>query len=329
MQEFRQPQLAVSAKMVAMTFGAGNNVYFSASTDRGSTFSKPMKVSESGKLSLGRHRGPRVAITDSAIVISAIAGEKGGGADGDLIAWRSTDGGRTWSQGVKVNDVAGSAREGLHAMSSGGGVLFATWLDLRSKGTKLYGASSDNGGATWSKNVLVYESPEGTICQCCHPSLLVDSKGTIHAMFRNALDGSRDMYVARSTDGGRTFGAGEKQGAGTWLLNACPMDGGGLAMAPQGKVVTVWRRDKEVFLSREGGREVSLGAGKDPSIVAGKDGIYAAWSSGLGLLASIPGGNDPVSLASEGTFVQLAGVPGGPVIAAWEAKGSITVRALP
>ena len=30
---------------------------------------------------------------------------------------------------------------------------------------------SQDGGATWSKNVLLYESPGGTICQCCAPSL--------------------------------------------------------------------------------------------------------------------------------------------------------------
>ncbi len=327
--EYRQPQLAVSAKMVAMTFGAGNGVYFSASTDKGATFSKPVQVAEPGKLSLGRHRGPRVAITDSAIVISAVAGEKGGGADGDLIAWRSTDGGKAWSQPVKINDVAGSAREGLHAMAAGGGVLFAAWLDLRDKGTKLYGAFSDNGGATWSRNILVYESPEGTICQCCHPSLLVDRTGTIHAMFRNALGGARDMYVARSRDRGRTFTAAEKQGTGTWPLNACPMDGGGLAITPQGNLATSWRRDREIFLTPEAGREISLGTGKDPSIAAGTDGIYAAWSSGHGLLLSVPGGKPPVNMAAVGAFVQLAAVPGGPVIAAWEANGVITVRALP
>jgi hypothetical protein len=317
---FRQPQLAAGAKMTALTFGAGNAVYFSASSDGGASFSKPVKVSEQGKLSLGRHRGPRVAIAGDSIVISAIAGEKGGGADGDLVAWRSADGGKSWSAGVRVNDIAGSAREGLHAMASGEGVLFAAWLDLRAKGTRLYGAASTDGGATWSKNVLVYASPDGSICQCCHPSLFVDSHGAIHAMFRNALAGARDMYIARSTDGGKTFGAAEKQGAGTWPLEACPMDGGGL-------MATAWRRDKDVFLSTEPGHEILLGPGKDPAIAAGADGIYTAWSSGPGLRVSAPG--KPVAdLASAGAFVQLASAPGGTVIAAWESNGSIVVTTL-
>src|SRR5262249_10192118 len=139
--QYRQPQLASDGKMVALVFGSGTTVYFSASHDQGRTFSSPVKVAEAPLLALGRHRGPRVAITPSAIVVSALVGTKNPpGSDGDLKAWRSTDGGRTWSAGVSMNDVAASAREGLHSMVAGpDGMLFATWLDLRQKGTRLYG----------------------------------------------------------------------------------------------------------------------------------------------------------------------------------------------
>jgi hypothetical protein len=131
---FKQPQLAVSAKLTALTFGSGNAIYFAASADGAKTFSKPVKVAEPGVLSLGNHRGPRIAITSSAIVISAIAGAKGKGQDGDLLSWRSTDGGKTWSQPVQINDVPGAPREGLHAMTARGDTLFATWLDLATRG---------------------------------------------------------------------------------------------------------------------------------------------------------------------------------------------------
>lgn len=326
--DFKQPQLAADTKMVAMTFGAGRAVYFSASHDRGRTFSKPVKVAEEGPLALGRHRGPRIAITPGAIVISAVVGQRGGGADGDLRAWRSTDGGSTWSSGVTVNDVPAAAREGLHAMAAGGGLVFATWLDLRTKGTRLYGAHSRDGGATWSKNVLVYESPDGRICECCHPSAMVDSKGAIWAMWRNALGGSRDMYLARSTDGGHRFSAAEKLGAGTWPLNACPMDGGGLALASDGKVVTVWRRANKVYLAPAGTRETVLDEGKDPAVAFGREGAYVVWSHGPGLRARVPGKSEPVALADEGGYAQVVAAPDGPVLAAWESRGRIVTRAL-
>jgi BNR repeat-like domain len=325
--EFRQPQMTVSGNTLAVTFGAGNAIYFSTSTNRGESFTPPVKVAESGVLSLGRHRGPRVAVSGPAYVISAVVGETGRGVDGDLIAWRSTDNGKTWSAGAKVNDVPGSAREGLHAMAAGpDGLLYVTWLDLRAKGTRLYGAHSTDRGVTWSKNVLVYESPQGTICECCHPSLAVGARGTVSAMWRNALDGSRDLYLAGSSDGGMTFGAPEKLGAGTWPLKGCPMDGGGLARAADGRIVSVWRREDQVYLAPAGGMETKIEEGKDPAIAATSEGVYAAWSTAAGLRARVPGKPAPVPLAPEGGYVQLAAFGDGAVVAAWETKGSIAFR---
>ena len=87
-----------------------------------------------------------------------------------------------------------AAREGLHGFAAGpGNVLFAVWLDLRRDassegGTKLYGTISRDGGQSWEKNVRVYASPDGTICQCCHPSVTIDAKGVLHVMWRNASE---------------------------------------------------------------------------------------------------------------------------------------------
>ncbi len=326
--DYRQPQLAVRQDLVAVTFGGGDHVYYAGSRDVGLTFSKPVVVSTGGKLALGRHRGPRIALLDSGIVISAVVGEKGGGADGDLMAWRSTDQGKTWSAPVPVNDVPGAAREGLHAMAGRGNTLFAVWLDLREKGTRLYGAASTDGGKTWSKNVVVYTSPDGHICECCHPSVAISRSGTIYAMWRNWLRGSRDMYLAQSDDGGRSFHEADKLGAGTWPLKACPMDGGGLAVSPDGAVVSVWRREREIFLAPSGGAETDVGEGSDPAIAYGRDGFYAIWKTGTGLFARVPGRPEPSRVSFEGAFPQLAATPGGLVLAAWEEKGAITVRAV-
>jgi hypothetical protein len=76
-----------------LTFGAGKAIYFSASRDAGLTFSAPVKVAEAEVLPLGRHRGPRIALSDGTIIISAVAGKKvaegphahGLPSDGDLL----------------------------------------------------------------------------------------------------------------------------------------------------------------------------------------------------------------------------------------------------
>ncbi|WP_321472860.1 sialidase family protein [uncultured Paludibaculum sp.] len=332
----RQPQVAAAHGQVAMAFGGPGAVYFAASADQGKSFGAPVKVADTPVLALGRHRGPRLAITDSALVITAVAGEKKDGgphahglpADGNLLAWRSTDKGKTWSYVGPVNDEPGSAREGLHAMAAGpNGKIFAVWLDLRSKGTKLYGSQSNDGGKTWSKNVLVYESPSGTICQCCHPSAVIDAKGGIWVMWRNVIEGSRDLYVARSGDGVR-FEAAAKQGVSTWKLDACPMDGGGLYVEG-GKVTSAWRRESDIFVVEPGKPERRLAAGKDSAIAKGRGGAYVAWTRGTGGVEVLaPGGSEPKPLSPDGSFVSLTTLPDGTVLAAWETPRGIESRRL-
>ncbi len=332
----RQPQLASGNGLVAMAFGAGSQIYFSASPDGGNTFGTPVKVAEVGALALGRHRGPRLAILKNSMVITAIAGQTvatgphahGLPDQGDLLVWRSTDQGRTWTRSGKINDVPGAAREGLHAMVvAPNGTLSAAWLDLRAKGTQLYGSQSSDGGLTWAKNQLIYSSPEGTICQCCHPALAADSAaGSLWVMWRNVMEGHRDLYAARSGDG-LNFGAAQKLGTGTWKLNACPMDGGGLAVS-DGKVTSAWRRDSDVFLSASGEPDQKIGTGKDVALTITRSGPVVAWTADGGIQAVLPGSAEPVAVGKPGAFVNLLTLPDGAVLAAWETGTSIETKRL-
>jgi hypothetical protein len=220
-------------------------VYCAVSRDGGKSYAEPVKVGSAGVMALGMRRGPRVTATSKGVVVTAICGEKGGGKDGDLLAWRSSDGGKTWQGPVSVNSVPGSAREGLHGMAGAvDGLVYSVWLDLRAKKSEVYGAVSADGGKTWEHEKLVYESPDRNVCECCHPSVAYDPKGGLHVLWRNQIAGARDMYLIDSTDGGKTFGKAVKLGSGTWMLKACPMDGGGLAANAAGRVETVWMRNR-------------------------------------------------------------------------------------
>jgi hypothetical protein len=225
---------------------------------------------------------------------------------------------------VTVNDRATSAREGLHAMAGdGAGHLAAVWLDDRigPKGKRLWGAFSKDAGATWSKNVMLYESPSGTICECCHPSLAASGNGEFVVMWRNALAGSRDMYTMRLRDGAPASDP-EKQGTGTWKLEACPMDGGGLVLR-NGQIASAWRREKEVWLAEARKPDTRLGVGQDVALAANNQGFYVAWSTPAGIEVHIPNSATPTSLSAAGAFPTLLALPDGSILAAWEENGAI------
>lgn len=332
---YRQPQLAAGSGMVAMAFANVGSVMIAISSDKGRSFSSPRKVSEAPVLATGRHRGPRVLFTGHDIVVSAVVGSTlatgehahGLPSDGDLLVWRSADKGRTWSKPSIVNDVPGASREGLHAVAyDGHGQLAAAWLDLRNTGTRLYGAISNDDGATWSKNTLIYEAPGGTICQCCAPSLApTGAPGSFTVMFRNVLGNSRDLYSLQIRDG-KVITAPAKVGSGTWNINACPMDGGGMLYSG-GHLTTAWRRGDDVFLSTPTQPETRIGAGVDIALAETGGRVWVAWQK-AGKVTAWTAGRTEVLEEQGGGFPALLGLSNGEVLAAWESDGKISTRVL-
>jgi BNR repeat-like domain len=322
----QQPQLAVDATgAIHVVYGVNDVVCYRTSANGGQTFSKPAELTFAHAMSLGMRRGPRIAASEKGICITAIGGKQGKGRDGDVLAMCSTDGGKNWTGPVQVNDVDDAAREGLHAMAAGPrGEICCVWLDLRNRATEIMAAISLDGGQTWSKNILVYKSPDGSVCECCHPSVTIDERGRILVQWRNSLGGNRDIYVASSSDGGKSFGAAQKLGTGSWPLRACPMDGGAIAVSGN-QISSVWRRDKSLYLTTSASNtEQLLGPGEQPWIAATKQGSYIIWLSKRGEEANLlsPGSKTPTKIgAKAGDPVIAAGPKGaGPVVAAWESR---------
>ncbi len=327
----QQPQVAVDRKgRIHVVCGGRDTVYYAASADGGATCDPLLAAFDCRNLSLGRRRGPRIAVSDGTVVVTAIGGEKGKGQDGDLQAWRREENGR-WSGPVRVNDVAGSAREGLHGMASGpDGTIWCVWLDLRDKGTSVYGARSSDGGRTWGENVLVYRYPGKSVCECCHPSVAVGPENHVAVLFRNSIGGNRDMFVTRSIDG-QTFDAGKPVAARNWKLAACPMDGGMLALSPRGdEAWAIYRREQKVYLTafqgdavadgKAGAREEELlGSGDQPTVTALTSGPLSVWTNSGDLMIREPGDENSRRLAQGARFPSAASDPSGQLAAVvWE-----------
>ena len=320
----RAPSVAVGADgACVLVFASGDEIRCTRSLDGGVSFGEPVRVGAAGALAAGPTRGPRAALTSDVLVVLTVCG----GQQGDLLAWRSTDRGANWKGPVRVNDVHGSANEGLHAVAAApDGSLLAVWLDHRGQGAELWGDWSDDGGATWSGDERLYASPDGSVCECCAPSVAFDpSSGRAILMWRNHLGGDRDLWTL-ALRRGESAAARTPRAAGTghWTLDACPMAGGGLAVSRRGELLTFWRRESELYLSAPGLPETDLGAGRESAAAAGPDGFELVWTNGDGhvLAARAVGlGAAPASRElGRGLNVSVGGAPDGrgPVLAAWE-----------
>lgn len=266
----QMPNLSIdNSGNVHLVYGNGDSILYSYSTDNGKSFSSSSVIAILPKLAASHMRGPQIAATSKGLVVTACNNM------GDIFSFTKDQSG-SWSQPVRVNDVDTIAKENLMALSADGNNAFAVWLDLRDGHNRIYRAKSTDGGKSWSKNMLVYASPDATVCECCKPSVVVKGNN-VYVMFRNWLKGNRDLYLIQSKDGGNTFGQAQKLGNGSWALNGCPMDGGGLAINENGNAETVWNRKGAIYACEPGKEERKLGEGRNCTMETVNDKNVYAW----------------------------------------------------
>ena len=120
------------------------------------------------------------------------------------------------------------------------------------------------------------------------------------------------------------FTPAEKQGSGTWHLNACPMDGGGVTWGSAG-VSSVWRREDGIFLSTPGVPERRIGVGRDPVIAAGPSGLDLAWTTPDGIMLQR---GTTTRLVGAGKAAALLAFPTHTLLA-WEQQGQVVTKVVP
>ena len=299
---------------IHLIYGSGDSIFYSWSADNASSFSKPSLIAALPDAYTFAMRGPQIAATKNGIVVTACT------AAGNIYPfYKEADG--NWVKGNKVNDVDTVAKEGLMALSADGDNVFAVWLDLReNKRNKIYGARSRDGGKSWSKNVMVYTSPDTTVCECCKPSVVI-KENNVYVMFRNFLHGNRDLYLIKSNDNGNTFNKAEKLGTRNWKLNGCPMDGGGLVVNKDGGIQTVWRREGKIFAAVPGVPEKEIGEGKGCTIETVNNKNVYAWTEKGEIVLLTP--NAQKKILGKGSLPVLKALNDEHVICVWENEHQI------
>ena len=257
-----QPQLSVDTKgIIRVVFGRNDSIFCATSTNQGYTFSVPVLVVKVNGMHLGMSRGPQIASSSRTSLITAM--DKAG----DIHFFQLDNKANKWVSKGYVNDLRLSAPEGLMGLAADKNEnYYAVWLDTRQeKKNNIYFSSLGPTQKGWSKNKLVYQSPDGHVCECCKPNIAVKNN-QVAIMFRNWVSGSRDMYLLQSVSGGSNFDPAQKLGEGTWPLKACPMDGGGLVFDSKGNIQTTWQRQGIVYTCRPGKPEIKVAAGRGSSI---------------------------------------------------------------
>lgn len=319
-----QPQITLdNSENVRIVYGRADSIFCLTSTNKGETFSEPVLVGRINGMHLGMTRGPQLASSAQYSVIT--------GMDtlGNIHFFQLTHSTNKWQYKGRINDIPSSAPEGLMSIAADTkDNFYAVWLDLRQNRRNNICFSSLSGkSGKWKKNELIYISPDGHVCECCKPSIAVNG-GNVAVMYRNWLNGSRDLYVIKSENAGKSFQEAKKLGLDTWKLVACPMDGGDIRVDTDGKIQTVWRREGLVYYCQPKERELNVAKGKSCSIVADK-------TSNKGLVITLQDGenvklvglnNQNEINVGKGKFLKSAVLGNKEVLCVWEQNKNIRYR---
>jgi hypothetical protein len=307
-----QPHISRDSKgTIRVVYGQKDRIYCVTSGDNGVTFSVPILVAELPDMHLGMSRGPQIASSAKYSIITAMD------KTGNIQWFRLDNSTRKWEKMGTLNDLKGSCPEGLMSIAADkDDNFYAVWLDIRTGNhNQIYFSTLSGSAKQWSSNRLVYQSPDGHVCECCQPSIQAEGQ-IVAVMFRNWLGGSRDLYLLRSSNKGRSFEKAQKLGYDTWQLNGCPMDGGGVTVDPSGAIHTVWQRKGIVYYCQPGKKELSLGKGRTCSIAPGREPVISMEKGDT--LEVVQPLQQRTMVIGTGSFLQSLPLPDNTTLCVWE-----------
>jgi hypothetical protein len=191
--------------------GAFHQVYMRGTRDAGATWSAETRISdEIGYEPVAADPclvGDRAAQAPGSEVLHCVMNDWRGNVPGgrypDVFHSRTTDGGASWSNGVRINDVTQRYQQvsSRSLVLLPDGTLTAGWLDSDAV-SLLRTCRSTDSGATWSASVRVDDPALGGVGTY---SSIASAGPTVFASFF-CYQTSWDLFFRPSYDGGRTWG---------------------------------------------------------------------------------------------------------------------------
>jgi hypothetical protein len=363
--------LAASGREVVVTWAASargsTDVYAAASRDDGQTFGSATRVNDlAGDARVSGEQGPHASVGSGVAVVWCSKA----GTSARIRAARSGPGAMTFARAITVHpeDLPG-ARGWASLARDPEGNAHVVWLDGRAadRGAAAHSMRQDIFHAVWRKDGSHEEATVATdVCFCCKTAVAVGREGAVYVAWRHIYPTNlRDIAVARSSDGGKTFSAPVRVSEDGWQIAGCPDDGPALAVDETGVLHIAWptmvggadRAVKGIFYSysTDGGRtfaprqrvdDEGTGAAH-PQIAAGAGRVAVVWDeAGATRRACLREvSRDPTRPGSAPVFGTITTLSAGPavypaiaatpssLVAAWTettAAGSeIRVRRLP
>ena len=248
----------VGVAWAARTKDGVTDVYVATSRDGGRAFGAPVRVNQvPGDASVSGEQPPRIVLsargsTTPAVVVLWTAKSASGTR---LVSARSNDGGKSFGPAASVpgSDASGNRGWESAAVTPQGDVV-AVWLDHREVPARTPGAAT--GGAHQHGATSQRPAAEGVaraqlsqiffarlnepasaraiapgVCYCCKTSVATGAAGTVVAAWRHVYPGNiRDIALATSSDGGRTFASPVRVSEDNWVLDGCPENGPAVAI---------------------------------------------------------------------------------------------------
>jgi len=172
------------------------DIYFSRSTNEGSTWSTSVKVNDEFP---GNCAWPSLDVDNSGNLY--VAWEQEG--DGNIYFSMSADSGKTWTPDVRVNEDVPGYKGAPSLAVDGDGNIYITWSDDRNGPADIYFAKSTDGGSTWTTPNVKVNSPSSGYQLLSHTA--VGDSGWVYAIWCDNRAGVWDGFFSMSKDSGGTW----------------------------------------------------------------------------------------------------------------------------
>jgi hypothetical protein len=195
----------------------------------------PTRVDPPGTEAAASHDAPGLAIGRDGHVHVLWTSRQSPGSE--LLLSTSRDGGASFGPPFSVAGAAPRTRDFASLAAPADGVLLAAWLDIEGPRASTRVARVDPAARRVEDESVL----ETSACVCCRTAVASGPNGAAAVLWRGERAGNvRDMFWARSLDGGRRFAASALVHADGWSLDACPHRGGALAFDGAGRAAAAW-----------------------------------------------------------------------------------------